>query len=222
MAKAWRLAKSLEMLRAQINALSPNRSKISDGTKGDDAHAARKSDHNPNAAGVVQAIDLTDDEKHGVDNVALANALLGSRDPRIKYVIADGKKASGAGGPSPWKWRPYTGANSHHHHLHISVVDKASLYDDASAWDLSGFTVHKADEIRPVIPETEHPVLSKGAKGEAVERLQKLLNKRGANLVPDGDFGERTDKAVRAFQKASRLVSDGIAGVYTWSALERP
>ena len=31
----WRLAKSLEGLRAQINAAAPNRSKIADGAIGD-------------------------------------------------------------------------------------------------------------------------------------------------------------------------------------------
>lgn len=215
---AWRLAKSLETLRAQINALSPNRSKVSDGTKGDDAHAARKSDHNPNSKGVVQALDLTDDKPHGVDNVTLANAILGSRDPRLKYVIADGMKASGAGGPSPWVWRKYTGSNSHHHHLHISVVDTPALYDAASEWILPGFTVHKADEFRPVTPET-NPVLSKGAKGEAVERLQAALNRHGAALIVDADFGDRTLAAVKAFQKANRLHVDGIVGAYTWDAL---
>ena len=58
---AWRLARSLETLRAQINALSPNRSKASDGTIGDAAHSARTSDHNPDGGGVVRALDLTHD-----------------------------------------------------------------------------------------------------------------------------------------------------------------
>lgn len=217
---AWRLARSLETLRTQINTLSKNRDKRADGTIGDVAHSKRKSDHNPNKAGVVQALDITDDEAHGVDNVTLANALLASRDPRLKYVIADGKIASGAGGPSPWVWRKYTGTNSHHHHLHISVVDKPALYDDASPWNLAGFVIHKADEIRPVAPEA-NPVLSKGAKGEAVERLQTLLNKHGANLVVDAHFGDRTLATVKAFQKANKLFVDGVVGPYTWDALNK-
>lgn len=217
---AWRLARSLEQLRAQINALSPNRSKIADGTLGDTAHSKRKSDHNPNARGVVQALDLTDDEAHGVDNRKLAQALLDSRDPRIKYVIADGEIASGAGGPAPWKWRKYSGANAHRHHVHISVADGPKLYDDASVWDLSAFGVNPFKAARPARPPA-NPVLSKGAKGTDVERLQKLLVSAGAILAVDADFGERTEKAVIAFQRANKLVPDGRVGPYTWAALDK-
>lgn len=215
---AWRLAKSLETLRAQINALSPNRSKVSDGTKGDDAHAKRKSDHNPNGRGVVQALDLTDDPAHGVDNRKLGQALLDSRDRRIKYVIADGEICSGSDGPSPWSWRKYSGANSHHHHVHISVVDDPKLYDDASEWSLSGFAVAPSKAAKPVT-RPSNPVLAKGAKGPDVERLQDLLNATGAKLVIDADFGERTLAAVIAFQRKAKLAPDGVVGPYTWDAL---
>jgi|HigsolmetaAR201D_1030396.scaffolds.fasta_scaffold15936_2 hypothetical protein len=48
---AWRLARSLEQLRRQIDAAYPGRSKASDGTIGDVAHSQRNSDHNPDAYG---------------------------------------------------------------------------------------------------------------------------------------------------------------------------
>jgi len=89
---AWRLAKSLEVLRAQINAYAPKRSKASDGTIGDEAHATTNSDHNPwvidqNGMGVVTAIDFTHSPSTGLDCGQLLNALLASRDIRIKYII---------------------------------------------------------------------------------------------------------------------------------------
>jgi hypothetical protein len=66
---AWRPAKSLIQLRDQINQIAPNRSKASDGTIGDAAHASRASDHNPwvreGDAGVVTAIDITHDPDDG-------------------------------------------------------------------------------------------------------------------------------------------------------------
>jgi hypothetical protein len=65
---APRIAKSLDVLRSQINKAHPNRSKVSDGWIGDTAHAARASDHNPNSGGVVTALDLTHDPAHGFDS----------------------------------------------------------------------------------------------------------------------------------------------------------
>lgn len=125
---AWRLAKSLTKLREQLNAAHPNRSKVSDGSIGDQAHAARKSDHNPNSAGVVTAIDVTHDPNNGVHGLALAESL--KYDPRTKYVIFAGRI---------WKartglWENYNGANRHDHHVHISV--KPDNYDDDGAWSL--------------------------------------------------------------------------------------
>lgn len=63
-------------------------------------------------------------------------------------------------------------------------------------------------------------VLKKGAKGKEVLVLQRQLNhKAKANLTVDGDFGSKTDKAVRAFQKSKKLTVDGVVGPNTWAAL---
>ena len=209
------------MLRGQINALSPNRSKVSDGTIGDAAHASRASDHNPwvkdGKTGVVTGMDLTHDPDHGVDSHALALALVASRDDRIKYVIGNGMIASGSAGPQPWVWRKYSGKNPHNHHVHLSVKATKAAYDDAAPWTL-GLTVAPAEAERPVIPP-KNPLLVRGNKGVDVERLQRLLNKRGAALTPDADFGGRTETAVKAFQRKRGLVVDGRVGPQTWACL---
>ncbi|MBS7724582.1 N-acetylmuramidase family protein [Pseudomonas lalucatii] len=62
-------------------------------------------------------------------------------------------------------------------------------------------------------------LLRHGARSQAVLQLQKALNQRGATLYPDGDFGDETEKAVRAFQRKAGLVDDGIAGPKTLAAL---
>lgn len=134
-----RIAKSLDVLRSQINARFPNRSKLSDGWIGDTAHASRGSDHNPNSAGVVTALDITHDPAHGVDTWKLAEVLRQNKDPRIKYVISNGLIFSSA--VSPWQWRPYTGANKHAHHVHVSVTGKPELYDLESSWNLQGWSI---------------------------------------------------------------------------------
>ncbi|MEY7974448.1 peptidoglycan-binding protein [Saccharomonospora xinjiangensis] len=61
--------------------------------------------------------------------------------------------------------------------------------------------------------------LRQGANGQHVRGLQTVLNKRGAGLVVDGDFGSVTTGAVRTFQSVNRLTVDGVAGAITWRAL---
>lgn len=66
-------------------------------------------------------------------------------------------------------------------------------------------------------------VLKRGSRGAAVRALQLDLNKAGAApaLVLDSDFGQATERAARAFQAANGLVTDGIAGPQTLTALKR-
>lgn len=215
----WRMAKALETLLAQINALSPSRDKSSDGGIGNAEHSARTSDHNPDDDGVVKARDFTHDPAHGIDSEQLAEALRASRDPRIKYIISNRKIAASyaTGGKAAWEWRPYSGSNPHNHHCHVSVLADAVHYDDTKPWlfDLLGVTA--AHVAAPVV--VSDPVLRKGDKGPAVVQLQGLLNKHGAALKVDGDFGKGTKAAVILFQENNSLVADGVVGGYTWKVL---
>ena len=61
--------------------------------------------------------------------------------------------------------------------------------------------------------------LKHGDKGLAVRRLQQQLNAHGAQLATDGDYGDETEKAVRAYQAKIGLVVDGKAGEKTLAAL---
>lgn len=130
----WRVAKSLLQLRDQVNARFPDRDKSWDGTIGDTAHSSRKSDHNPNEAGVVCAMDITHDPDNGVDSYKMAEQLRQGRDGRIKYVISNGRIFSST--QSPWAWRRYSGSNPHDHHVHVSVKSPAKYYDDPAPWEL--------------------------------------------------------------------------------------
>jgi hypothetical protein len=73
---AWRVARSLDQLLAEINASAPNRSRASDGSIGDAAHQTTDSDHNPHCQGwVVTARDFTHDPAGGFDAHAFADWL---------------------------------------------------------------------------------------------------------------------------------------------------
>lgn len=56
---------------------------------------------------------------------------------------------------------------------------------------------------------------------QGVKTVQKRLNDRGAQprLTVDGDYGPRTEAAVKAFQKRNRLEVDGVVGPKTWAKL---
>jgi hypothetical protein len=56
-------------------------------------------------------------------------------------------------------------------------------------------------------------------KGAEVAEAQGLLNRDGAILDPDGDFGNGTETAVREFQAARRLPVSGAIDDATWRAL---
>ncbi|MBE3584820.1 MAG: peptidoglycan-binding protein [Thermoanaerobacter sp.] len=59
-----------------------------------------------------------------------------------------------------------------------------------------------------------------GSRGEAVARLQTILNDLGFNAGRvDGIFGPGTEAAVKRFQASHGLLVDGIVGPQTWGVL---
>ena len=69
---------------------------------------------------------------------------------------------------------------------------------------------------------TNKAVLKLGSQGADVKALQALLNVQPSTrpkLLVDGDFGEKTDTAVKAFQQQVKLVVDGVVGAKTWAVL---
>lgn len=69
--------------------------------------------------------------------------------------------------------------------------------------------------------ELPNPVLKKGERGEAVIKLQNVLNFLGYNCGdPDGIFGNKTVKALRLLQANNRIHVDGIYGNQGRNVLE--
>lgn len=211
---AWRVAKALDKLLAQINATYPNRSKVSDGSIGDAAHASRSSDHNPwYGPGIVTARDFTHDPANGADMNKVSEQLVASRDPRIKYIIWNRRIIDSR--VRPWTWQPYNGANPHNKHMHVSVMDNG-LCDDTRDWNLTGGT----NAAPPTTPTGN--VLQVGSSGESVRKLQGYLNRMYpaySTLAVDGQFGPATEAVVKEFQRRVGIAADGIVGPVTLGRL---
>lgn len=205
MSTPWRLAKSLVVLRDEIEARYPGTTVW---TIGDQSHQSGPSDHNLNGAGVVCAIDVKADG--GMDLGAFAEHLKEHPTRAVKYVIYDrriwSKARNGEG------WRNYHGKNPHTTHVHVSVgvgPDGRSTgpYDDTSPWGIASIGHGSAPSGIPT------GIYREGDSGWGVERLQSALNRAlGAGLDVDGDFGPHTAAAVRELQTRAGITTDGIYG----------
>jgi hypothetical protein len=85
---------------------------------------------------------------------------------------------------------------------------------DATGWP--GFT--------STVDASRFNTLAIGAKSGAVAWVQRQLNAfltdiGNAMLVPDGDFGAKTESALRQFQRSRGLVADGVYGVKSHAML---
>jgi LysM repeat protein len=64
------------------------------------------------------------------------------------------------------------------------------------------------------------PLVRKGSKGDPVRRMQERLKELGHDPKgADGVFGPNTEAAVKAFQAAHGLATDGVVGPQTWGKL---
>ena len=72
----------------------------------------------------------------------------------------------------------------------------------------------------PADPNT--PLLSRGSSGSVVTALQNGLKKYGTPATDpgnvDGDFGPKTEAAVKAYQQDRGVQADGVVGDQTWWA----
>lgn len=232
--KGWRLAPSLVALVREVDARWPKRPKTYDGSIGDAAHAARKSEHNPDRdpdpmpAGMVSAVDITR------ASAAMARELLAELigDSRVWYVIHDGHIYSRTHG---WAKRPYDGPNPHTHHVHVSLVQSAAAASDVTTW-LKASVEPKpapkpAPKPEPVKPATQDPTAGQkatdehrpgsralrwGDRGTDVALLQRFIG-----IDDDGVFGPVTAKAVRRYQSTRGDAPSGIVSGRTWAPILR-
>jgi len=215
MATPWRLAKSLETLRSEILRYKPGTTVW---TIGDEDHQSGYSDHNPNSAGVVCAIDVLGNA--GLSLNTFANAVKNSGHPQVKYVIYNRKIWSKA--KSSQGWRDYTGSDPHTGHVHVSVGvgsdgrSAPGTYDSLASWGIG-------NTGGGYVPPTERDNMwpAYGEKGAAVEHRQRQLIYLGYSITRDGDYGNQTAGALKKFYTdiSDKTDYDGKA-VTTWVGIE--
>lgn len=220
----WRNCYASDVLIGEVNVMAPGRSKASDGTIGDAAHASRSSDHNPwvvvGGQGVVRARDIT---RAGLDLPALFERLrrMGAAgDPRLTgggYLILDRRITK----PDWSGWKAYTGSNPHVKHGHVSFSRNQGGFDSRAPWGLSSGGV--AVPPPKVVPATSGPdVLRPSTVYSAeVKAWQLFLGRSYARFGPlkaDGYYGDATERFVRQVQEFRGITADGISGPATFRA----
>lgn len=193
---AWYLDNGLAVLRSQLEALHPG---IVIGTIGDAAHSSEESDHNPDPDGSVDAVDPMIGPHYSTEQAQEeVDAIVSSRDNRIKYLIWHKRIISST--VNPWVWREYTGTSDPHtSHWHLSVND--SHHSNLSKWKLSmtlkNHTLLTLDDYS--VAELRQGDSDSDFNGSyMVVRLQTLLTMKGHKLTADGDYGPATAAAVKA------------------------
>ena len=208
---SWHLAPSLVQFRAEVDKKWPKRSKKSDGTIGDTSHAARKSDHNPNSRGSVNAIDIT---YPGVDPDVVIAAV--KKHPSAAYVIFNRHIYSATDG---WVKKPYTGISPHTEHLHISIKQSVKAENSTVKW--FGTVAKKAPAKKPTAKPKlpAYPGAGKlkvGGKVPAVKVVQTALGNPVTGTLTAADVAD-----VKRFQRLRPKLwpADGVIGPKTYASL---
>ena len=92
-------------------------------------------------------------------------------------------------------------------------IDAEELVDSEVSADTDAASIDSAVDTTAFYP------IKQGCLGGAVRRLQTWLTELDYVLTVDGEFGPKTDNAVKYFQKTHDLEADGYVGKATWAAL---
>lgn len=96
-------------------------------------------------------------------------------------------------------------------------INEANLFD---TFTLTANRSSYSGNTDNILVDKNQPMIKKGSQGISVSALQNLLNAAlTQTLKVDGIFGNKTNAAVREFQKLNGLKVDGIVGQKTWAVL---
>ena len=113
--------------------------------------------------------------------------------------------------------------------VHVDTRTNKYIATDNSKGTIKSLATHGKPTLIKV--KSTYPIPTKtlllGLNGNEVKWVQEKLSAlgfkdaKGNALKVDGDFGKKTDEAVRSFQKAKKLEVDGKVGKLTREALDK-
>jgi hypothetical protein len=165
-------------LRSDFNRIAVDRDKSSDGWIGDASHSASVSDHNPDADGVVHAIDVDEDLRTpGLTMEACVQHILkrceSGAENRLKYIIYERRIWEASRG---WRERAYSGPNAHDKHAHFSFSYTPKHERDTRSWDLEGVPVALTDADKDWLERKINAAAVTAAKAAARQVWQEQEN----------------------------------------------
>lgn len=109
---------------------------------------------------------------------------------------------------------------------YITTIDGNTGSDEANGGVVAKRKRHKkfiCGAARPAYNGKEDdmtlPNLKRGSRGKSVKALQSLLVGYGYDIAIDSSFGPETELAVKKYQSAQAIASDGKVGPQTWGKL---
>lgn len=166
MAKPWYEVPCGLQLMKELNQIAPMRDHSSDGTIGDAAHQAGKSDHNPDAEGAVRAVDLDNGPAVGINGITVSleadepgltmetivQFILGrcraGLEKRITYIIYYKRIWAQDNG---WRQETYNGSSLHEEHAHFSFSHSDVLANSIASYHLEDIPVALTNDDRNFI-----------------------------------------------------------------------
>lgn len=173
-------------------------------------------------------LQLVSDEEYGA---AVDKFLSGKMTPQTVFDGATSVAFNCGNGSLAWTWA--TAVKAGEYDLAGTRLLTTAVTQDGRL--LAGLVARRKDEARLISkgiyasggvgatmpdPAMADGILQRGERGASVLQLQQRLVAAGYKPgTPDGIFGYGTQSAVLAFQRASGLSADGVAGPKTLAAL---
>lgn len=201
---ACRCSPCLVGLRAELDRQFPGRH-ANLGCCGDQAHAARKSDHNADESGYAHALDIGEGTDHGlqwfVDRMMANPAAY----PQVKYLIYERSIYYPNHGARPAGRYAYTGPNAHATHLHISIhspstFDRRPWLDAVSPLAASKY---QEEEVRPFVLNAGGPNWLVVATGQGLVKFL-MTDANDVRVAPDG-YGPPVEVDVKDLDAIPRI-----------------